>query len=221
MEMKLLIEKKFCGYFLMVSDYCLWAQRQGILVGPGRGSGGGSLVAYLSGITEIDPVETDLLFERFMTKGRTELPDFDVDFPSSRIDDVLSYIANKWGEDCVVRVGTHVRLKNKGVIRKLASAMKGSFEINWGDIEIMSKLITKAESSSAGLGISWDELMTEYEAEFAPFRAKYPTLFKYADIFVGEAQRLWQTCRWCGHLAQGPTDQASSSPGGRRRTADR
>lgn len=184
-EFGLLVDKGFCGYFLIVSDYCLWAKRQGILIGPGRGSGGGSLVAYLSGITDIDPVETDLLFERFMTKGRTELPDFDVDFPSSRIDEVLQFIADKWGEDCVVRVGTHIRLKNKGVIRKLAGALKDSIDINWGDIEIMSKIITKAESGSAGLGISWDELMTEYETEFKPYRTKYPVLFELADIFVG------------------------------------
>jgi len=83
-EMGLLISKEFCGYFLMVADYCNWARSQGILVGPGRGSGGGSLVAYLSGIVGIDPVDADLLFERFLTEGRTSLPDFDVDFPAAR-----------------------------------------------------------------------------------------------------------------------------------------
>jgi hypothetical protein len=82
-EIRLLIDKKFCGYFLMWADYCRWAKSNGILVGPGRGSGGGSLVAYLAGITEIDPVDADLLFERFLTEGRMSLPDFDVDFPAS------------------------------------------------------------------------------------------------------------------------------------------
>ena len=89
-EMCLLGSKNLCGYFDIVADYCLWAKRNGILVGPGRGSGGASLVAYLAGITEIDPVDAELPFERFLTPGRTELPDFDIDFPSDRIDDVIA-----------------------------------------------------------------------------------------------------------------------------------
>ena len=89
-EMRLLVSKNLCGYFDIVADYCLWSKRNGILVGPGRGSGGASLVAYLAGITEIDPVDAELPFERFLTPGRTELPDFDIDFPSDRIDDVIA-----------------------------------------------------------------------------------------------------------------------------------
>ena len=185
MEMKMLIEKDFCKYFLMVSNYCLWSKRNGILVGPSRGSGGGSYVAYLCGITEIDPVDTGLLFERFMTKGRKELPDFDIDFPSSRIEEVYQYISDKYGSDSVVRVGTHGRLKNKGVIRKLASVFKGSIDIDWNDIDKISKIITKAESTSAGLGVSWDELWVSEAEALNPYRAKYPELFKYADIMVG------------------------------------
>jgi len=184
-EMGLLMEKQFCGYFLMVADYCLWAKDHGILVGPARGSGGGSLVAYLSGITELDPVECDLLFERFMTKGRKELPDFDVDFPSSRIDDVYQYVIDRWGEDHVIRVGTHLRLKNKSVIRKLASALKGSVDVDWNDIEAVSKIIDSAEAGTAGVGLPWDELWATYGDQLNTYRAKYPTLFHYADLFVG------------------------------------
>lgn len=181
-EMRLLIDKRFCGYFLMVADYVLWAKSKGILVGPARGSGGGSLVAYLCGINELDPVEHNLLFERFMTEGRTELPDFDMDFPSSRIDEVYQYVIDRWGEDYVVRVGTHLRLKNKGVIRKLATALG---DVNWGDVENISKIIDAAEANSAGLGVSWDELWKIHEDKLAPYREKYPTLMHYADLFVG------------------------------------
>ena len=191
-ELNMLIDKQFCGYFLMVADYCGWAKRQGILLGPGRGSGGGCLVAYLCGITEIDPVECELLFERFMTPGRTELPDFDVDFPSSRIEEVIEYIQEKYGIDSVVRIGTHLRLKNRGVIRKLAMVLKDTITIDFKDIDAMSKLIERAEASSAGLGISWDELMNTYPEEFANYRAKYPLLFEFADIFVGRLNTYGQ-----------------------------
>jgi DNA polymerase-3 subunit alpha len=122
-EFKLLQQKDFCGYFLMVSDYCRWAKSNGILVGPGRGSGGGSLVAYLCDITEIDPVEGDLPFERFMTEGRTSLPDFDCDFPASKKDEMLGYLREKYGADQVVQIGTHLRLKSKGIVKDLKRAM--------------------------------------------------------------------------------------------------
>jgi len=122
-EFALLKQKDFCGYFLMVADYCRWAKEEGILVGPGRGSGGGSLVAYLCGITEIDPVEGDLPFERFMTEGRTSLPDFDVDFPASMKEKILGYLADTYGADFVVQIGTHLRLKSKGIVKDLTRSM--------------------------------------------------------------------------------------------------
>lgn len=185
-EMKLLIDKKLCGYYLIVSDYCRWAKRQGILVGPGRGSGGGSLVAFLSDITEIDPVDADLLFARFMTPGRKELPDFDIDFPSRRMDEVLAYIDERWGKDSVVRVGTHVRLKSKGIIKDMARVFKGGANpMDFSDQQRLSAIITRAEASSAGLGISWDELWDVEAETLAPYREKYPEIFRHADILHG------------------------------------
>ena len=184
-EMKLLVDKNLCGYFLIVADYCMWAKNQGILVGPGRGSGGGSLVAYLCGIIEIDPVDAGLLFERFLTPGRKDLPDFDVDFPSERIGEVLAYIVKRWGEECVVRVGTHIRLKNKGVVRDLYRVLKSNYDINFQDVEDVCKIIERAESGSAGLGISWETLWSIHADELGPYRQKYPELFGYADVLVG------------------------------------
>ncbi len=185
-ETKLLIDKKFCGYFLMVADYCQWAKQQGILVGPGRGSGGGSLVAYLMGITAIDPIEADLLFERFLTEGRTSLPDFDVDFPASKKAELHSYIRDRYGDDYVVTVGTHLRLKSKGVVRDIARAMKSSLPENYFlDIEAFSKFVEEAERGTAGLGLPWDELWSIHGDELATYRDKYPKLFEMADILVG------------------------------------
>jgi DNA polymerase III subunit alpha len=184
-EMVLLKEKGFCGYFLMVQDYVQWAKDHGIFVGPGRGSGGGSLVAYLCKITEIDPVDADLLFERFMTEGRKELPDFDVDFPSKRMDEVFAYVRDRWGEDAIVRVGTHLRLKNKGVLSKLFTTLQGTVDVDWNDRKKISEIITEAESGTAGMGLTWEELWDQEGDLLEEYRRKYPEVFRYADILVG------------------------------------
>lgn len=192
-EMKLLINKDFCGYFLMVADYVRWAKRDGILVGPGRGSGGGSLVAYLCDITTIDPIDAGLLFERFLTPGRTSLPDFDVDFPASKRDVLQQHLVDKYGEDHVVRVGTHSRLKNKGVIRDMARVLQSSMDLHWPDIDIASDIIDEAESDTAGLGMDWDDLWDIHGDLEHPdtgqtlndLRDKYPVMFRMADRLVG------------------------------------
>lgn len=185
-EMGLLITKGFCGYFLMVMLIVRHAKDNGVLVGPGRGSGGGSLVAYLVGITEIDPVEHDLLFERFMTEGRTSLPDFDLDFPSSRKQFMLDFIEATWGADSMATVGTHLRLKNKAAVRDTFRAMKSLLpEDHYTDVNAISKIIDEAEASTAGLGLSWEELWVQHGDELEPFRAKYPEVFTMIEKLHG------------------------------------
>lgn len=185
-EFTMIAEKGFAGYFLMVADLVGYAKGNGILVGPGRGSGGGSLVAYLLGITEIDPVEHDVLFERFMTKGRTELPDFDIDFPSSKKAEMYGYVAKRWGESNVATVGTHMRLKSKSVIQSVARALKETLpEGHWTDMMELSKIIDAAESDTAGLGLSWDELWDRVGDLLEPYAERYPDVFLYAKKFHG------------------------------------
>lgn len=185
-EMGLLIPKKFCGYFLQVSDYVQAMRQQRVMVGPGRGSGGGCLVAYLSRITGIDPVEANLPFERFMTEGRTALPDFDVDFPASKRPVVQDYITNKYGFEHVVRVGTHIRVKNKGILKDLSRAMKSLLpEKAWKDFDEISKIIESAEAGTAGLGLSWEELWAQEGDLLQPYREEYPQVFEMADDLVG------------------------------------
>jgi DNA polymerase-3 subunit alpha len=183
-EMSLLIRKEFCGYFLIVWDLVSYAKKSGILVGPGRGSGGGSLVAYLCGITEIDPVDNDLLFERFMTEGRTELPDFDIDFPSSKKQVLFDYAAERWGKDHVAIVGTHMRLKNKSAIKSTAQALRDRLPDSiFADLKEISRIIDEAEAHTAGLGLSWDELWAQTGDLLEPWREKYPDLFRLAGLF--------------------------------------
>lgn len=185
-EFTMIAAKGFAGYFLMVADLVGYAKETGILVGPGRGSGGGSLVAYLLGITEIDPVEHDVLFERFMTKGRTELPDFDIDFPSSKKAEMYGYVAKRWGETHVATVGTHMRLKSKSVIQSVARALKDTLpEGHWTDMMECSKIIEAAEGDTAGLGLSWDELWDRAGDLLQPYADRYPDVFLYAKRFHG------------------------------------
>lgn len=186
-EMDLLIDKGFCWYFLMVADYCGWARSQGILVGPGRGSGGGSLVAYLCNITEIDPVDADLMFERFLTKGRTSLPDFDIDFPASKRDVLTRYVQDRYGEDRVVRIGTHIRSKNKATVKDLARVLKGhpDIDIHYPDIEAINKIIDDSESDTAGLGKPWEAVLEDEAEVLAPYITKYPLLFELAEKLSG------------------------------------
>lgn len=209
-EFALLRKKGFCGYFLMVSDYCRYAKSHGILVGPGRGSGAGSLVAYLSDITEVDPIEAKLPFERFMTEGRVSLPDFDVDFPASKKEVMLGYLADKYGADHIIQIGTHLKLKSKGIVKDLGRALMSVLvplliqdkigahyngddpdmetaarsEIH-RDLTVVSKIIDAAESGTAGLGLPWDDLWTQFGDELDPYRRRYPELFTMADKLVG------------------------------------
>lgn len=182
-EMNLLRAKDFVWYYLVVADYVNHARKNGYLVGPGRGSGAGSLVAYLSGITGLDPIEHNLMFERFITEGRTALPDFDVDFPTSARDFIQNYIADKYGHDHVVRVGTQTFLRNKGAIDTMRRVLQP--EADYMDFKKVSDIITDAERNSAGLGIPWEDLWSEHGDVLDPYRAKYPDVFDAADKVVG------------------------------------
>lgn len=185
-EYDLLSRKLYCGYFLMVADYVCWAKDNGILVGPGRGSGAGSLVAYLLRITEVDPVEHEILFERFITEGRKTLPDFDVDFPASKRSVIQNYLRDRYGDDHTLRIGTHLRYKNKGIIQKLFSAFAAELPPEaFADAKALSTLITEAEAGTAGLGLSWEDLWNQIGEDLEPYRRKYPDLFLKADQLVG------------------------------------
>jgi DNA polymerase III subunit alpha len=116
-ELDVICDMGFPGYFLIVADFIDWAKRQQIPVGPGRGSGAGSLVAYVLGITDIDPLEHDLLFERFLNPERVSMPDFDVDFCMEGRDRVIDYVAERYGRDRVSQIITYGTMAARAVIR--------------------------------------------------------------------------------------------------------
>ena len=136
-ELEILINKNFAGYFLIVSDFIKWAKRNDIMIGPGRGSGAGSLVAWCLDITDIDPIEFGLLFERFLNPSRESMPDFDIDICQKNRERVISYVKNKYGEDKVSQIITFGKMQAKAVIRDVAKAL-GLF---FSKADYMSKLI--------------------------------------------------------------------------------
>ena len=127
LELGVINTMDFPGYFLIVWDFIAYAKAQGVPVGPGRGSGAGSLVAYCLGITDIDPMPYDLLFERFLNPERISMPDFDIDFCMNRRDEVIQYVTEKYGADHVGQIVTFGSLKAKGCVRDVARALALSF----------------------------------------------------------------------------------------------
>jgi DNA polymerase-3 subunit alpha len=127
----------FPGYFLIVWDIVRFSKEKGIRVGPGRGSVVGSLVAYVTGITAIDPLEYDLIFERFLNPDRISMPDIDIDFDGERRDEVINYIRNKYGEENTAQIVTFGRMKAKLAIRDIGRVL----EIPLGDVNKLAKMI--------------------------------------------------------------------------------
>ncbi|MGI5950857.1 MAG: DNA polymerase III subunit alpha [Brooklawnia sp.] len=128
-EMGIILDKGYPGYYLVVADYISWAKRNGIRVGPGRGSGAGSIIAYAMGITDIDPLPYGLLFERFLNPERPSLPDFDIDFDERRRGEVLDYVADKYGQDHVAQIVTYGTIKAKQAVKDSARVLDKPFAV--------------------------------------------------------------------------------------------
>ncbi len=122
-ELNVIEQMGFPGYFLIVADFIMWAKNHEIPVGPGRGSGAGSLVAYVLGITNLDPIKYGLLFERFLNPERVSMPDFDIDFCMSRREEVIHYVTKKYGEDKVAQIITYGSMKAKAVVRDVGRVL--------------------------------------------------------------------------------------------------
>lgn len=136
-ELEVIGKMNFPGYFLIVSDFIKWSKENGIPVGPGRGSGAGSVVAWSLFITDLDPIKFGLLFERFLNPERISLPDFDIDFCQSRRDDVIQYVRKKYGEDKVAQIITFGKLQARAVLRDVGRVL----QIPYGQVDRISKLV--------------------------------------------------------------------------------
>ncbi|HUH41213.1 MAG TPA: DNA polymerase III subunit alpha, partial [Castellaniella sp.] len=129
LECKTIIDMGFPGYFLIVQDFINWGKGHGVPVGPGRGSGAGSLVAYSLGITDLDPLRYDLLFERFLNPERVSMPDFDVDFCQDNRERVIDYVKEKYGRDAVSQIATFGTLGAKAVVRDVGRVLEMPYSI--------------------------------------------------------------------------------------------
>jgi DNA polymerase-3 subunit alpha len=136
-ELSIITRMKFPGYFLIVSDFIKWAKAQDIPVGPGRGSGAGSLVAYALTITDVDPLRFGLLFERFLNPDRVSMPDFDIDFCQNRREEVIEYVKEHYGEQRVAQIITFGTLLARGVLRDVGRVL----EMPYGQVDKLTKLV--------------------------------------------------------------------------------
>ncbi|RME67306.1 MAG: DNA polymerase III subunit alpha, partial [Alphaproteobacteria bacterium] len=137
----------FPGYFLIVADFIQWAKAQGIPVGPGRGSGAGSLVAWALGITDLDPLRFGLLFERFLNPERVSMPDFDIDFCQDRRDEVIRYVQQRYGRDQVAQIITFGKLQARAVLRDVGRVLG----MGRGEVDSLAKLVPNNPASPVTL----------------------------------------------------------------------
>ena len=175
MELDVILGAGLGDYFLIVWDFIEWARSKGIIVGPGRGSAGGSLVAYCLNITTIDPIRYGLYFERFYNAGREKgLPDIDVDFPWAKRGLVKEYLAEKWGHDRVLSIGNHIRLRPKLAVERSAMAMG----IDYNDALAINKIID--QTTDAGKLADWDTIWEMVGDSLRKYEQRYPSLFENA-----------------------------------------
>ena len=136
-ELSVIENMQYAGYFLIVADFIQWAKSQGIPVGPGRGSGAGSLVAFSLTITDLDPIRFGLLFERFLNPERISMPDFDIDFCQERRDEVIRYVQQRYGRDRVAQIITFGTLQARGVLRDVGRVL----QMPYGQVDKLCKLV--------------------------------------------------------------------------------
>ena len=152
-ELKIINDMGFPGYFLIVSDFIKWAKEQDIPVGPGRGSGAGSVVAWALKITDLDPLELDLLFERFLNPERVSMPDFDIDFCQERREEVIKYVQDKYGRDRVAQIITFGKLQARNTVRDVGRVL----QMPYGQVDRLAKMIPNNPANPVTLQQALDD----------------------------------------------------------------
>jgi DNA polymerase-3 subunit alpha len=172
-ELGIITEMGFAGYFLIVSDFIKWAKEQNIPVGPGRGSGAGSVVAWSLKIIDLDPLEFNLLFERLLNPERVSMPDFDIDFCQERRDEVIKYVQERYGYDHVAQIITFGKLQARAVVRDVGRVL----QMPYGQVDRIAKMIPANPANPVSLE---DALLQEEDLREA--RAKDETVDKLITI---------------------------------------
>ena len=172
-ELDIIVQMGFPGYFLIVMDFIQWAKDHDIPVGPGRGSGAGSPVAYSLKITDLDPLQYDLLFERFLNPERVSMPDFDIDFCMDNRDKVISYVADNYGRDAVSQIITFGTMAAKAVVRDVARVQGKSY----GLADKLSKMIPPTPGMTLDVALEQEAILREFLAT------------------DGDAQEIWEMAK--------------------------
>ncbi|MDN2564760.1 DNA polymerase III subunit alpha [Aquibium sp. A9E412] len=176
-ELSIIERMKYPGYFLIVSDFIKWAKARDIPVGPGRGSGAGSLVAYALTITDVDPLRFSLLFERFLNPDRVSMPDFDIDFCQDRRDEVIRYVQEKYGRDQVAQIITFGTLQARAVLRDVGRVL----QMPYGQVDRLCKMVPQNPANPVSLSKAIED-----EPRFAEAVEAEPIVGTLLDI----AQKL-------------------------------
>lgn len=173
-EIDVIIKMGFPGYFLVVSDFIRWAREQGIRVGPGRGSAAGSLASYALGITELDPLAHDLIFERFLNPERLSMPDIDVDFDDRRRSEVIRYVSAKYGDDRVAQIVTFGTIKAKQAVKDAARVLAMPYSVG-------EKLTKAMPPMVLGRDVTLDDLINESSE-------RYSEAQEFRDILAADSE---------------------------------
>ena len=176
-ELDVITKMKFPGYFLIVADFIKWSKANGIPVGPGRGSGAGSVVAWALTITDLDPLRFGLLFERFLNPERVSMPDFDIDFCQDRRDEVIRYVQGKYGADRVAQIITHGKLQARAVLRDVGRVL----QMPYGQVDRLCKLVPNNPANPVSL-----QQAIEGEPKLQEERDREPIVARLLEI----AQKL-------------------------------
>lgn len=185
MELGALKRQRFIPYFLIVRDLYDWVRRNGIACGPGRGSSAGSLIAFLLGITALDPIEHGLLFERFISPGRQDLPDIDMDFEHKRRGEILQYLRDRYGDDKTCQIATHNKLKGKQCVKDVCRVLGVPFEAS---NKITDLIMERSPGDARAFNCVEDSFAESRELQ--EFNRRYPDVLKHAKTLEGMTKAI-------------------------------
>jgi len=177
--------QKFITYFLLVRDLYNWARKQDIMCGPGRGSAAGSLVAFLLGITSVDPIEHGLLFERFINPARVDMPDIDMDFEDVRRQEIIEYLRQKYGGDRVSQIATIGKLSGKQCLKDISRVL----EVPYAEVNQVTNSIIERSSGDERASQTIEDSFRDFKI-CREFNKKYPNVLKYAKVLEGMNKNL-------------------------------